>query len=105
MRDVAYIALGSNLGDRERFLSMAREEIALLPGTTVLATTPSEETEPFGPTGQGRYLNQMVAVDTDLDPHQLLDALQDIERRAGRERAERWGPRTLDLDIVKFERQ
>ena len=67
MRDVAYIALGSNLGDRERFLSMAREEIALLPGTTVLATTPSEETEPFGPTGQGRYLNQMVAVDTDLE--------------------------------------
>lgn len=105
MRDVAYIALGSNLGDRERFLSVARDEIARLPKTKVLAATPSEETPPLGPPGQGPYLNQMLAVETELDPHELLDALQAIERRAGRKRAERWGPRTLDLDIVKFARQ
>jgi 2-amino-4-hydroxy-6-hydroxymethyldihydropteridine diphosphokinase len=105
MRDVAYVALGSNLGDREHYLLVARREIARLPKTTVLAVTPPEETAPFGPAGQGRYLNQMVAIDTELDPHALLDALQEIEQRAGRVRGERWGPRTLDLDIVKFERQ
>jgi 2-amino-4-hydroxy-6-hydroxymethyldihydropteridine diphosphokinase len=105
MRDVAYVALGSNIGDREHHLSVARQEIARLPHTKVLAATEAEETEPLGPPGQGRYLNQMLAIETELDPHELLRALQDIERRAGRVRAERWGPRTLDLDIVKFERQ
>ena len=105
MRDVAYVALGSNLGDRERYLSVARDALARLPTTTVLAVTPLEETPPFGPPGQGPYLNQMVAIDTELAPHALLDALQQIERRAGRVREQRWGPRTLDLDIVKFARQ
>src|SRR2546423_4292413 len=105
MRDVAYIALGSNLGDREQFLRVAREEIARLPRTKVLAATGVEETEPIGPPGQGKYLNQMLAVETELEPHELLEALLDIERRAGRERRERWGPRTLDLDIVKFDHQ
>ena len=105
MRDVAYVALGSNLGDREHILTVARGAIGRLPGTTVLAVTPPEETEPIGPPGQGRYLNHMLAIETELDPHALLEALQDIEGRAGRVRAERWGPRTLDLDIVKFERQ
>ena len=105
MRDVAYVALGSNLGDREHYLSVARDELARLPKTKVLAVTPLEETTPFGPPGQGPYLNQMVAIDTELAPHALLDALQQIERRAGRVREQRWGPRTLDLDIVKFARQ
>jgi 2-amino-4-hydroxy-6-hydroxymethyldihydropteridine diphosphokinase len=105
MRDVAYVALGSNLGDREHFLAVARSEIARLPQTRVLGVTAAEETDPLGPPGQERYLNQMVAIDTELDPHALLGALQEIEQRAGRVRAERWGPRTLDLDIVKFERQ
>jgi 2-amino-4-hydroxy-6-hydroxymethyldihydropteridine diphosphokinase len=105
MRDVAYVALGSNLGDREHILSVARGEIARLPKTTVLGVTPAEETDPIGPPGQEPYLNQMLAIETELNPHALLDALQDIELRAGRVRAERWGPRTLDLDIVRFERQ
>jgi len=105
MRDVAFVALGSNLGDRARFLAAGRDGIAGLPGTRLLATTTVEETEPFGPADQPPYLNQMVAVDTELTPRQLLDALLGIERAAGRTRGERWGPRTLDLDIVKFERQ
>jgi 2-amino-4-hydroxy-6-hydroxymethyldihydropteridine diphosphokinase len=105
MRDVAYVALGSNLGRRERFLSDAREAIARIPATSVLAATQPEETAAFGPPGQGPYLNQMVAIETELTPHALLAALQEIERCAGRVRGERWGPRTLDLDIVKFERQ
>jgi 2-amino-4-hydroxy-6-hydroxymethyldihydropteridine diphosphokinase len=61
-----------------------------------------EETEPFGPPGQARYLNQMLAIETTLSPHELLAELHAIERRAGRERRVRWGPRTLDLDIVRF---
>jgi 2-amino-4-hydroxy-6-hydroxymethyldihydropteridine diphosphokinase len=105
MRDVAYVALGSNLGDRERHLAVARAEIARLPETRVIAVTPPEETDPLGPPGQRRYLNQMVAIETQLSPHALLQSLQAIEQRAGRVRTERWGARTLDLDIVKFERQ
>lgn len=107
MRDVAYIALGSNLGDRARHLAVARAAIGSLPHTTVVAATPAEETEPLpgGPPNQERFLNQMLAIETDLDPHVLLTALHDIERKAGRERGERWASRTLDLDIVKFERQ
>jgi 2-amino-4-hydroxy-6-hydroxymethyldihydropteridine diphosphokinase len=105
MRDIAYVALGSNLGDREHYLAMARRAIALLPDSAVLAVTEPEETDPIGPPGQGPYLNQMIAVETELDPHALLAALQQIETSAGRVRAEHWGARTLDLDIVKFERQ
>jgi 2-amino-4-hydroxy-6-hydroxymethyldihydropteridine diphosphokinase len=102
MADVAYIALGSNVGDRQRHLAVARDAIARLPGTKVLAATPIEETEPFGSPNQDLYLNQMIAIETELEPHDLLHALQQVERGEGRVRAERWGPRTLDLDIVKF---
>jgi len=105
VRDVAYVALGSNLGDRAAYLSGAREAIARLAGTRVLAASAVEETPPIGPSGQGPYLNQMLAVETDLAPAELLAALQAIERDAGRERHERWGARTLDLDIVQFARQ
>ena len=105
MLDVAYLALGSNLGDREAYLERGRAAIARLRATRVLAATPVEETEPFGPPGQGKYLNQMIAIETELTPHELFDALQAIERENGRLRRVRWGPRTLDIDIVKFARQ
>ena len=107
MRDVAYIALGSNLGDRARHLAVAREAIARLPHTRVVAMTPAEETEPLpgGPPNQERFLNQMLAIETELDPHALLAELHAIERAAGRERRARWASRTLDIDIVKFGRQ
>lgn len=105
MKDIAYIALGSNLGRREVFLADARAAVAALPRTTVLAETEVAETAPIGSIEQGPFLNQMIAVETELAPLDLLSALQDIERRAGRTRTERWGPRTLDLDIVLFEQQ
>ena len=104
MRDIAYVALGSNLGDRERHLRVARDAIARLPRTTVLAESDVEETPPLGPP-QPHYLNQMIAVETELSPQDLLLALLAIERDNDRERREKWGPRTLDLDIVKYERQ
>jgi 2-amino-4-hydroxy-6-hydroxymethyldihydropteridine diphosphokinase len=103
--DVAYVALGSNLGDRAAFLERARGAIAELPGTRILAASTVEETAPIGPAGQGPYLNQMLAVETSLAPETLLAHLQEIECAAGRERGERWGARTIDLDIVLLERQ
>lgn len=105
MRDVAYIALGSNLGQREVFLAEARRRIAELPQTKVLRETDAEETAPIGPVAQGPFLNQMIAIETELSPQTLLEELQRIEKDAGRVRTVRWGPRTLDLDIVLFERQ
>lgn len=105
MRDVAYIALGSNLGQREVFLAQARRAIAALAGTRVLGQTDAEETAPIGPVAQGPFLNQMIAIETELSPRDLLSELQRIEAGAGRIRKERWGPRTLDLDIVLFEKQ
>lgn len=105
MKDIAYIALGSNIGRREVFLADAREAIAALPRTTVLAETDVAETAPIGPVAQSPFLNQMIAVETELSPLDLLSALHGIEQRAGRTRDLRWGPRTLDLDIVLFEHQ
>ena len=103
MTDVAYIALGSNLGNRELSLARARAAIAAIRDTRLIAATEVEETEPVGPIAQGKFLNQMLAVSTTLPPRTLLAALHRIERAAGRIRATRWGPRTLDLDIVMIE--
>jgi 2-amino-4-hydroxy-6-hydroxymethyldihydropteridine diphosphokinase len=105
VRDVAYIALGSNLGRREVFLAQARDAIAALAATRVLGQTEVEETAPIGPIAQGPFLNQMIAIETELSPGDLLTELQRIEAEAGRVRGARWGPRTLDLDIVLFEHQ
>jgi 2-amino-4-hydroxy-6-hydroxymethyldihydropteridine diphosphokinase len=105
VKDVAYIALGSNLGQREVFLAKARVAIAALPGTRVLGQTVVEETAPIGPVAQGPFLNQMIAIETELSPAELLKELHRIEAEAGRARRLRWGPRTLDLDIVLFEHQ
>ena len=103
--DVAYVALGSNLGDRAAYLAQARERLARIPATRLIGASTIEETAPLGPIAQGPYLNQMVALETTLAPADLLAALQDIERQLGRVRDQRWGPRTLDLDLVLMERQ
>ncbi len=105
MRDVAYIALGSNLGDRHEHLARARKAIAQLPSSRVVAESSIDETAPLGQRDQPMYLNQMVALETSLTPRQLLSRLQAIEQREGRVRHERWASRTLDLDIVCFDAQ
>lgn len=105
VRDVAYVALGSNVGDRAAHLAAARSALAALPGSRIVGATPAEETAPVGPVAQGPFLNQMVALETTLEPLVLLDRLLEIERAAGRERTVRWGPRTLDLDIVLLDQQ
>ena len=97
-----YVALGSNMGDRAAHLAHARERLARLPGTRLLAASRVEETAPIGPVPQEPYLNQMVLLDTDLEPRVLLGHLHAIEAERGRVRRVRWGPRTLDLDIVRY---
>jgi 2-amino-4-hydroxy-6-hydroxymethyldihydropteridine diphosphokinase len=95
--------LGTNVGDRARHLEEARLAISRLPGTRILGESRVEETAPLGPIPQGNYFNQMLAVETSFGAEQLLDELLRIEVAQGRNRAERWGPRTLDLDIVMFD--
>ncbi len=103
MSEVVYIALGSNIGDRATTLDRARDAVASIERTRMIAESVIEETAPLGPVPQSPYLNQMVAVETELAPRKLFLALQRIERAAGRVRTVRWGPRTLDLDIVMIE--
>ncbi len=103
MRDIAFIALGSNLGDRAEYLAAARRAIDALPTSRIVAASAVEETPPFGPVPQGPYLNQMIALETELDPAALLAALLRIEQAAGRTREVRWGPRTLDLDLLLYD--
>lgn len=105
MRDIAYIALGSNLGDRRAHLAFARAALAALPASRLLGVTSIEETQPLGGLPQHPYLNQMVALETSLAPRDLLAALWRIERDGGRARDERWASRTIDLDIVRFAAQ
>jgi len=97
----AYVALGSNLGDSKQHMLDAIEALAALPGTQVMARSRIYCTPPWGKLDQPDFLNAVVVLETALEPHDLLDALLNIERIAGRERnGERWGPRTLDLDLL-----
>jgi len=92
----AFLGMGSNEGDRLRFL---RDAVETLDG--VIEVSPVYETEPVGgPPGQTPYLNLVVELDTDLSPRSLLGVCQRLEAAAGRVRGERWGPRTLDVDIL-----
>jgi len=97
-----YVALGSNLGDRGVHLAAARTALDALPGTRVVAASAIEETAPLGGKAQPAYLNQMVLLETGLEPRVLLEACQAIERAQGRVRTERWGSRPIDVDIVRF---
>ena len=98
----AVVALGSNLGDRAGWLVMAHAAISLLPATCIVAASSIEETAPVGDSAQGPYLNQMLDLASALAPLALLVALQAIEHRLGRVRRERWGARTIDLDLIRY---
>jgi 2-amino-4-hydroxy-6-hydroxymethyldihydropteridine diphosphokinase len=102
----AVVALGSNLGDRARLLADAVAAIADLDGVELTAVSPFYESAALKPHGVDddapAYLNAVLLADVDLTPEQLLEQLMAIEQRFGRVRVERWGDRTLDLDIVVF---
>lgn len=93
----AYVGVGANVGDRRGTIGAA---VALLGG--VVAVSELRETDPVGVTDQPAFLNGAVAIETDLSARELLEQLLDIERRLGRERRERWGPRTIDLDLLVY---
>ena len=94
---LAYVGLGANLGDREGTI---RAAVADLPGVVAVSTL--RETDPVGITDQPRFLNGVAALETELAPRELLDVLLAVERRLGRERGKRWGPRTIDLDLLLY---
>jgi 2-amino-4-hydroxy-6-hydroxymethyldihydropteridine diphosphokinase len=100
----AFIALGSNLGDRLGNLQAAVDGLAGTKGVRVLRTSRVYETDPVGPP-QPDYLNAVVLVETSLSARELLEACLAVERAMGRERGERWGPRTIDLDLLVYGRE
>ncbi|MGE8296449.1 MAG: 2-amino-4-hydroxy-6-hydroxymethyldihydropteridine diphosphokinase [Pseudomonas sp.] len=103
MMERVYIGLGSNLAEPLQQLRAALSAIARIPQSSLQAQSSFYISDPLGPADQPRYVNAVAALDTALEPWQLLDALQRIEQEQGRVRkAERWGPRTLDLDILLF---
>jgi 2-amino-4-hydroxy-6-hydroxymethyldihydropteridine diphosphokinase len=97
----AYVGLGSNLGDRAAHLLLGLSALSRLPKTHLLRLSPVYETEPVGPP-QPPYLNMVAELETELSPTGLLAEMLRIEKALGRERRERWGPRTLDLDLLLY---
>jgi len=102
-RHTAYIALGSNIGDRDGNLRFAVGELESARGCFVTCVSDFIVTAPYGYAEQEDFLNACLGLETLLPPLELLDLLHDIENRAGRERGMRWGPRTLDLDIILYD--
>ncbi|WP_029075437.1 2-amino-4-hydroxy-6-hydroxymethyldihydropteridine diphosphokinase [Kaistia adipata] len=98
----AFLGLGSNLGDRAATLRAAITALDAAPGVRVTRTSSLYETPPWGPVPQGPYLNACIGVETILSPRALLELGLAIERDHGRERAIRWGPRTLDIDLLLY---
>jgi 2-amino-4-hydroxy-6-hydroxymethyldihydropteridine diphosphokinase len=102
----AYVGLGANLGDREATIRAALEQLAAEPGVEVVAVSPLIETAPVGIADQPRFLNGAAALETELGPRELLHRLLGLERRLGRTReGPRFGPRTIDLDLLLYGEQ
>ncbi len=99
---IAYVGIGSNIGDRENQLRLALKELAALPTMESGAVSSIYETAPVGVREQPDFLNLVVSVRTTLSPHKLLDILQGIENKMGRVRTVRWGPRVIDLDLLLY---
>jgi deoxyguanosine kinase len=102
-QSTVYLGLGSNQGDREMYLSQAVRKLGELPGTSVVGMSGLMETKPLGVVGQGLYLNAAVKIRTGLSLLEMYEANRSIERELGRVRAEHWGPRTIDIDLLLFD--
>jgi 2-amino-4-hydroxy-6-hydroxymethyldihydropteridine diphosphokinase len=101
---VAYLGLGSNLGNREANLNEAVRRLAATPGVTVLRVSKYIRTAPWGVTDQPEFLNGAAAVETTLGPQALLRRVKEIERQMGRIAGPRWGPRLIDIDLLLYDR-
>jgi len=100
---LAYIGLGSNLDDPRSRIRSAIQSIKQFPDTTLLGCSSCYRSKPLGSRNQAEYINAVVEVDTRLDAEQLLLRMQAVENQQGRVRTQRWGPRTLDLDLLLFD--
>jgi 2-amino-4-hydroxy-6-hydroxymethyldihydropteridine diphosphokinase len=97
-----YIGLGSNLGEREAQIRMALDDLARLPASRLIRASSLYDSEPVGEVDQPNFLNAVAELETELTARQLLWNLLLIERRLGRVRTQRWGPRSIDLDLLLF---
>jgi len=98
-----FLGLGSNLGDRHRYLQRAADELKRLKGVKVVWTSSIYETEPYGNKEQGKFLNACAELETSLQPRELFDAVKEIERVIGRTPSEHWGPREIDIDVLVYD--
>jgi 2-amino-4-hydroxy-6-hydroxymethyldihydropteridine diphosphokinase len=105
MGNTAYIALGSNMENRYDYLLEAIEQVEKHPKIRLVNFSSIYETDPVGYEDQDQFLNMVIQVDTDLDAHELLETCLNIESQLGRKREIRWGPRTIDLDILLFNQE
>ncbi len=99
---IAFIGLGSNMANPKRQITSAIKSLGEIQSTRVMQASSIYKSKPVGPQDQDDYVNAVIKLDTGLDALELLDALQAIENAHGRVRKERWGPRTLDLDILMY---
>jgi len=99
---LCYIGVGSNLGDRKKHIEDAIEKLKNIEGVEVKRVSSIYETEPVGGPKQGKYLNGAIEIETGLGPRELLGKLQDIEKKLGRKKTVKNGPRTIDLDILLY---
>lgn len=103
LKHIAHLGLGANLGDRHAHFNLAQQQLNQLPQSKLIAFSDIIQTDPVGgPPDQPPYLNAAASLQTQLTPTQLLTELRRIENLAGRERHQRWGPRTLDLDLLLY---
>ncbi|SES40991.1 2-amino-4-hydroxy-6-hydroxymethyldihydropteridine diphosphokinase [Salipaludibacillus aurantiacus] len=100
--NTVYIALGSNQGERDNYLAEAVQQLSENPEVEMLKVSSIYETAPVGVKDQPSFLNMAVKIATSMPPLQLLDLTQEIEQAGGRKRKEKWGPRTIDLDILLY---
>jgi 2-amino-4-hydroxy-6-hydroxymethyldihydropteridine diphosphokinase len=105
MREKVYLGLGSNMGDKAENIRRARESIADLAGVNLTRSSSLYLTAPWGQTDQDDFINQVIEIETELEPLDLLHRLQEIEIKLGRQRYELWGPRIIDLDVLLYGRE
>lgn len=101
----AYIGLGTNMGDRELNLEEALAELRALPENEIISVSSIYETDPVGYIDQGKFLNMVICINTHFSAQSLLAACMEIEQKLGRKRKIRWGPRTIDLDILLYNQE
>jgi 2-amino-4-hydroxy-6-hydroxymethyldihydropteridine diphosphokinase len=105
MRHIAYIGVGSNLGDKVHQCEQGLREILRVDRHRLLARSSLYKTQPLGVLDQDWFVNAAIKIETDLEPHELLRSLREIESRLGRRETFRWGPRAIDLDILFFDEE